>query len=163
MKKSILVSCTMAVLGFAAIQTVASAQEPSGLEGFWFAVVTPVTCDTHVPIPNALPFNGLNLFSHDGSLTNEAAFPMAVPLRSSGLGGWQHTQGHMYTATFRFFRYQEGGPGLVSFLVMRKVSLTILLNGDQFTSFDMFQDYDAANKPLMVRKLGCNIETNTRL
>jgi hypothetical protein len=47
---------------------------------------------------------------------------------------------------------------------MRKVSLTILLNGDQLTSFDMFQDYDAANKPLNgPGNWGCNIETNTRL
>jgi len=107
------------------------------------------------------------MFSHDGSLTSEAAFPVPSPLRSSGLGSWQHTQGHVYTASFRFFRYQEGGPGLVSFLVMRLVTITILLNGNQFTSFDQFQDYDADNKPLPpggpMPTSGCNIQTATRL
>jgi hypothetical protein len=52
------------------------------------------------------------------------------------LGGWRHTQGQTYTATFRFFRYKDDG----TFVAMRMVSLvTIVIHGDQFTSFGMFQ------------------------
>jgi hypothetical protein len=99
----------------------------------------------------------MNVFAQDGLVTNEAAFLVSVPIRSSGHGTWQHTQGHNYTATFRFFRYNPDG----SFQVMREVTQTITLNGDQFTSTDKFQDFDANNKPLPA--MGCNVETATRL
>jgi hypothetical protein len=145
-------------------------QASNGIEGVWFAVVTPVTCSKpHLPLPNAVSFRGLNMFSHDGSFTNEAAFPAAAPLRSSGLGGWQHTQANMYTTTFRFFRYQETVPGMVSFQVMRKVTITLALDGDTFSSFDEFQDYGADNNPLPPSvppappTSGCNIETAFRV
>ena len=42
MKKRVFQSCTILVLGLAAIQTVASAQETPGIEGVWFADVTAV-------------------------------------------------------------------------------------------------------------------------
>jgi hypothetical protein len=170
MKQRIFVGCTLVVLGLAATQTMASAQEKQdagdtpGLEGVWFAVITPVDCKSRLQVPNAPVFRGLNMFSHDGSFTNEAAFPVPVPLRSSGLGHWQHTQGHTYTATFQFFRYNENGPGLESFLVMRQVALTVTLNGNQFTSFDQFQDFDANLNPITaVGSQGCNIEMARRL
>jgi len=168
MKKGIFRSCTILVLGFAATQTIASAQErrdaeeTPGIEGVWFAIVTPVDCNTHQVIPNAVSFRGLNMFSHDGSFTNDAAFLVPnIPPRGAGLGRWQHTQGQMYTATFQFFRYKPDG----SFLVMRQVTLkTIMLNGDQFTSFDQFQDFDANLNPITsVGSQGCNIETARRL
>ena len=106
MKKRILSSCTLfLVLGFAIAPTSASAQETPGLEGVWFAHITPVDCQTGNVIPNAPSFRGLNMFSHDGSMTNDAAFPVPTLLRSSGLGTWQHTQAQTYTLAFRFFRY----------------------------------------------------------
>ena len=176
MTKQIFSNCTMfLVLGFAAALTNASAQgtaspqETPGLEGVWFAVVTPVTCDTHVPLPSTVPpgpFRGLNMFSHDGSMTNEAAFlTPGIPPRSGGVGTWQHTQAQLYTATFRFFRYKDDG----SFLAMRKVTLkTIMLYGGQFTSFDEFQDFDDHNNPMQPTPggpptSGCNIENAVRV
>jgi len=97
------------------------------------------------------------MFGHDGSLTNEAAFLTSSPRRSSGLGAWRHAQAQTYTGAFRFFRYNADG----SLMVMRRVATTILLNGDQFTSFDKFQDFDANNNPLPTT--GCNIVTATRV
>jgi hypothetical protein len=96
------------------------------------------------------------MFGHDGSLTNEAAFLVSSPRRSSGLGAWQHTQAQRYASTFRFFRYNPDG----SFLAMRQVTSTIVLNGDQFTSVDTFQDFDANNNPN--QSTGCNIVTGIR-
>jgi hypothetical protein len=167
MKKQIFSSCTMFfAIGLAATQTLASAQETPGLEGVWLSVVTPVDCVTHAPI-NAPSFRGLNMFSHDGSMTNDAAFlvpPNPIARRGAGLGGWQRTQGQTFTATFRFFRYNNIDG---AFLSMRRVTLvTINLHGDQFTSFDMFQDFDAQTPPqpiLMPGSTGCNMEQATRV
>src|SRR5439155_5532033 len=100
--KRILGSCTILLLGLAATQTIAPAQATPDLEGIWYNVVTPVDCTLHIPT-GAPSFHLLLMFSHDGSLTTEAAFPVGSPLRSGAVGSWQHTQGHMYTATFRFF------------------------------------------------------------
>jgi hypothetical protein len=155
--KRILGSCTILLLGLAATQTIASAQETPGLEGVWFADITPVNCQTGTPIPNVLPFRVLNMFGHDGSLTNESANLVPTPLRSSGVGTWRHTQAQTYTATFRFFNYNPDG----SFMLMRKVAFTIMLNGDHYTSIHQFQDFDANNNPLP--NMGCNIGTATRL
>jgi hypothetical protein len=161
--KRIFGSCTILLLGLAVTQTLASAedQETPGLEGIWYNVVTPVDCIHHIPT-GAPPFHLLLMFSHDGSLTTEAAFPVGSPLRSSAVGGWQHTQGHMYTATFRFFRYKEDGPGLVSFLVNRLVTVTIVLNGDQLMTLDSQQDFDADYQPIP-GTAGCAVETGRRL
>jgi len=157
MKKRIFQNCTILVLGLAAIQTVASAQETPGVEGVWFADVVAVDCQTGAVIPNVTPFRGLYIFSHDGSLTNEAAFLVPSPRRSSGLGTWRHTQAQSYTSTFRFFRFNPDG----SFLVMRRVSSTIVLSGNEFTSIDKFQDFDANNSA--ISSMGCNIVTAIRV
>jgi hypothetical protein len=156
MKKRIFRSCTILVLGLAATQTIVPAQEAGEtLEGVWIANVTGRDCQTGAPLPG-IPFRALSLFSHDGSLTNEAAFFAPSPRRSSGLGAWRLTQGHVYTSTFRFFRYNPDG----SFLAMRKITLTIELNGDQFTSMDVFEEFNADNVLVLT---GCNTETATRV
>ena len=156
MKKSILRGCMFALLALAATQTRVSAQATPGLDGTWFNVVIPADCQTFNPIPGAPTFRGLYLFGHDGSLTNEAAFFVVTPRRSSGLGTWRHTQAQSYAGSFQFFRYNPDG----SFLSLRKVTTTIELNGDQFTTKDMFQDFDANNVP--TQSTGCNIVVATR-
>ena len=138
MKKHFLKSCTMLILGLAATQGAASAQEP-GLDGLWLANITSVDCQTKQPLP--VTFRALYMFGQDGSLTTEAAFFMASPRRSSGLGAWQHTTAHAYTSTFWFFRYNPDG----SFLSMREVSSAIQLNGNQYTTSDTVLEYDASN------------------
>ena len=66
----------------------------------------------------------------------------------------------MYAGTFWFFRYNPNG----TFLAMRKVSTTILLNDDRFTSTDKFEDYDANNNPISgAGSSGCNTVTATRV
>jgi hypothetical protein len=44
---------------------------------------------------------------------------------------------------------------------MRKVTQTLVVNGDQYTSVDQFQDFDLNNNPLPTT--GCNIESGTRV
>src|ERR1043166_4817288 len=106
MKTQIFSSCTMClVLGFAATQRPAAAQATPGLEGVWFAEVTPINCVTRLPIPNVTPIHSLHMFGHDGSFTNESASLGPTPIRSSGVGRWDRTQGQMFTAAFQFFNY----------------------------------------------------------
>ena len=158
MKQRIFSSSTLLlVLGFAAMVTNASAQATPGIEGVWFAHITPVDCQTGNVIPNAPSFRGLNMFSHDGSITNDAAFQVPTLLRSSGLGTWRHTQAQAYTLAFRFFRYNADG----TFAAMRKVTQTLVVNGDQYNSVDRFQDFDLNNNPLPTT--GCNIENAVRV
>ena len=161
MKKNTL-SCTMIpVLVVAAMQTSAYAQATPRLEGVWFSIVTPIDCTTHNDIQGAATFRGLNMFSQDGSFTNEAAFLVSnIPARSGGVGQWQHTQGHMYTAAFRFFRYK---PADGTLMVVRLVTLqTITVSGNQYTSIDQFQDFDDKLNPIF-GSTGCNREDAVRL
>jgi len=158
MKKQILSSCAMLAFSFAATLTNASAQATPGIEGVWFAHIRAVDCQTGNVLP--IEFRALNMFSHDGSMTNDAAFPqgpMPILLRSSGLGSWQHTQAQTYTLAFRFFRYNPDG----SFAAMRRVTQTLVVNGDQYTSVDRFQDFDLNNNPQPTT--GCNIESAIRV
>jgi len=155
MKKRIFRICTILVLGLAAMQTIALADDDSpGIEGLWFANGTPADCQTLTPLgPTGL--RALYMFSHDGSLTTEAAFFGPSPRRSTGLGAWRHAQGRTFTSTFWFFRYNQDG----SFLEMREVTLNIQLNGDQFTTVDKVDVYDANGQLIST---GCAISRATR-
>jgi hypothetical protein len=155
--KRILGSCTILLLGLVATQTIASAQATPGLEGVWSGEITPVNCQTGMPI-DALPFHVLHMFGHDGSFTNESANLVATPAsrRSSGVGHWQHTQAQTYTAAFQFFVYNPDE----SFMLLRRVSLTITLAGDSFTSVNQVQDFDWYNQLV---SMGCTISTAKRI
>ncbi len=145
MKRHIFRGGAILVLALAASLATASAQDGPGLQGTWFANVTNIDCQSKVPLSS---FRALYMFGHDGSYTTEAAFFAPSPRRSSGLGSWQHAQAQSYTAVFWFFRYNADG----SFLATREVTQTIQLNGDQFTSFDQFTEYDANDR---VTSTGC--------
>ena len=152
------------VLGMAAVPALLSAEGPPALDGVWSAVVAPAVCGSFINIPGAPTFRGLYMFSHDGSLTNEAAFPAAfeppaILQRSSGVGAWRHTQAQTYTGSFRFYRYNSDN----SFHALRVVTTTIVLAGDHFFSQDMFQDFDLDNHPVSPAVTGCNTVVGTRV
>jgi len=160
--KRIFGSCTILVLALAATPSFLPAQQTPGLDGVWFATVTPAVCGSFVSIPGAPTFRGLYMFSPDGSLTNEAAFSTASPpilQRSSAVGAWRHAQAQIYTASFRFFRYDSDN----SFQALRVVTTTILLAGNSFFSRDMFQDFDFNGKPVSPPVTGCNTVVASRV
>lgn len=167
MKRHVFGSCTILALALAITPVSALADgEQKGLEGVWLADITPAYCDgTWRPLPNVLPFKGLYMFGHDGSLTNEGAFPVSTPRRSSGLGAWQHAQAKKYTARFQFFRYKDDFATLPddgTFLSLRRVVSAIVLQDDQFTSQDAFQDFAINNSPIPGSS-GCNTVIATRI
>ena len=85
-------SCTILFLGLAAMPDDCCRRRGArpGLDGVWFADVTPADCGSFLIIPGAPTFRGLYMFGHDGSLTNEAAFPAASsrPLILSAVPAW---------------------------------------------------------------------------
>jgi hypothetical protein len=155
-KKHIFSYILVFFVGLGATQAAAWAQDTPGLDGVWRAEVFPADCQTGAILSNTF-FLGLNMFGHDGSFTNDAAFQTSTPRRGVGVGSWQHTQGHAYTLSFQFFRYNADG----SFLALRKVTAALVLNGDQYATFDKFQDYDINNNPLPAT--GCNVERAARV
>jgi len=95
----------------------------------------------------------LNLFIHDGSLTETAV----NVLRTPSVGTWRHLEGQTYTSTFTFYRYNPDG----TFASRAKVTRTIELNNDgsKFTSTGTVEDFDANN---VLISTACPTETATR-
>jgi hypothetical protein len=152
MTKHILRSCIIvALLALTAMQPMASTHEAPRLEGVWKVSVTVRDCATGdvIRTPRAL-----NLFMHDGSVTETAD----NPLRSSSVGQWRHLQGNSYTSTFWFFRRNPDG----TFAATVKVTRTIELSddGDHFVSTGTVEDFNADG---VVISSACSTETAERL
>jgi hypothetical protein len=157
--KRIFGSCTMLLLGLAATQTIASAEETPGLEGTWISNVTPVDCQTGAPLalmPNA---RLLYLFNHDGSVLDEPVFlpPMTGLRLSGGLGTWRHAQAQTYDFRLRLWVYKTDN-SIAAMVVFTK---TIELSGDVFfVRKGVRQDFDV-NGTLLSQS--CLAETATRV
>ena len=160
MKKPILRSSAIAALLLAATQTIVSAQETAdaeharkeipGIEGVWTANVSIRDCQTGDVIRSV---RALNLFIHDGSLTETAV----NVLRTPSVGTWKHLEGQTFNSTLTFFRYNPDG----AFASRAKVTRTIELSedGSEFTSTGTVEDFDANN--VLISK-ACPTETATR-
>ena len=160
MKKRILRSSAMAALLLAATQTIVSAQETAddehcrkearSIEGVWTANVTIRDCKTGDVIRSV---RALNLFIHDGSLTETAV----NVLRTPSVGTWRHVEGQTYASTFNFFRYNPNG----TFASRAKVTRSIELSddGSGFTTTDTVADFDANDALISTT---CATETATR-
>ena len=136
MKKPICEICAIVALGFAATQTVASAQETPGLEGPWIANVTVRDCQTGAVIRTV---RELALFIHDGSFTQAGATVTGTPNpRTSAVGAWRHATGDTYNGTFQFIGLTPAG----TFATMALGTRVIVLNGDHWTSNDVLQFVD---------------------
>jgi len=151
MKKALVTACMMLILGVAPTHAMAWAEEGSGLDGVWRVSVTVRTCDTGDLIRNV---RAMNLFIHDGSMTETAA----SALRSSSVGTWRHLQDRTYEATFRFFRYTPDGGFASTAKVMRTITLSD--DGRRFTSQGKVEDFDGGGASISV---GCSTETAIRV
>lgn len=160
MQRHILQTFAVVALVIAAAPTIVSAQEPaddehsrrevSGIEGVWSSNVTIRDCQSGDVIRSV---RALNLFIHDGSLTETAV----NVLRTPSVGTWRHLEGHTFTSTFTFFRYNLDG----TFASRAKVTRTIKLreDGGEFTTTGTVEDFDANN---VLISTACATETATR-
>ena len=137
-------------LVLAASNATASAEHAPRLQGVWNVSVTVRNCDTGQVIRQ---LHALNLYIHDGSMTETAA----NFLRTPSVGTWRQVHGDTYTSMFEFFRYNPDG----SFATLARVTRTIELNeeGTRFTSTGTVEDFNADSVRVA---LGCSTETAVR-
>jgi hypothetical protein len=152
MTKHILRICMIiALLTLTVTHPVALAHEPPSLEGAWKVSVTVLDCATGTVIRTP---RALNMFMHDGSVTETAD----NPLRGPSVGQWRRLQGNNYTSTFWFLRRNPDG----TFAATVKVTRTIELTDDRnhFVSTGTVEDFDADG--VMISS-ACATETAERL
>jgi hypothetical protein len=121
------------------------------IEGVWSAQVTIRDCSSGSTVRT---FRGLQMFGHGGQLTATNNGPTVM--QGPSLGVWQKGSGSgQYTATFRFFRYNADG----TFAGSQRVTRTIQLSGDQFTSTISAQVLDPNDQVLQTI---CGTEASSR-
>ncbi len=142
--------CTLLTLGFAASQTILSAQERNDLEGVWSVSVNVTNCQTGAPIRTLV---SLQQFRPDGSLIETAN----TASRGISEGVWGYAGNRDVAALYWFFRFNPDG----TFASRASVTDKIVLGAKgEFNSTGMVLDYDATGKLLTT---GCFTHTATRL
>jgi hypothetical protein len=155
MKYSMLKSMSTVLAGFIFCVTFSSSAVQANslersIEGTWRTVVTPVNCQTGVPV--APPFPGILSFEKGGTLAGTSA-----PV-TAAFGIWQADQGSQsYSFSFTNFRYDAAGV-LIGSQVVRQ-TLVLDPSGNDFTSSGTVQ---LLNLGGVVIGSGCAISTATR-
>lgn len=137
-------------LGFAASQTVLSAQEGNGLEGVWSVSVTVVNCQTGAPIRTVA---SLQEFRHDGSMIETAN----TASRGISEGVWAYAGDNTVAAAYWFYRYNPDGTFASRASITDKITLG---QAGEFTSAGVVKDYNASGSLLTT---GCFTHAATRL
>jgi hypothetical protein len=140
---------TILALGLAGAQP-SAADQPTHLQGVWHVSVEVRNCETGEIVRT---LRALNMFVHDGSMTETAA----NILRGPSVGTWRRVQHDTYTSMFEFFRFNPDG----TFASTARVTRTIELANDgmEFTSTGTVEDFNAQNVRVSV---GCATETAVR-
>ena len=142
--------CTIVALGFAASQTLLTAQEKSPLDGIWSVSVTVTNCQTGAPIRTVA---SLQQFRPDGSMVETAN----TASRGISEGVWGYSGGRTVAAFYWFYRYNPDGTFASRASVTDKI---VQSSEDQFTSSGEVLDYDANGNLLTT---GCFTHSATRL
>jgi hypothetical protein len=143
--------CMILVFGFAAAQTIVSAEDGDGLEGIWSVSVTVTSCTDGSPIRTVA---SLQQFRRDGSMIETAN----TGARGISEGVWGRAGNDTFPALYWFYRVN---PATGAFVSRASVSDKIVLGEKgQFTSAGTVTDYDANGNLLTV---GCFTHTATRL
>jgi hypothetical protein len=142
--------CLLLTLGFAASQTVLSAQEKGMIDGVWSLSVTVVDCQTNAPIRTVA---SLQQFRPDGSLTETANSAS----RGISEGVWGFASDSTVATVYWFYRYNPDGTFRSRASATNKITLG---QPDHFTAVGMVKDYDANGNLLST---GCVTQTATRL
>ena len=151
MKKTMLCAFASIAMALAGSQTTVLAQGNHSLDGTWDISVTVLNCQTGALIRTV---NSLQMFSHDGSLTETAN----TATRGGSVGKWTHVDGNTYTTQFWFYRYNPDG----TFKSMAEGLNKVQLSGDgtHFTASGTVTDYDATGNVISV---GCVTHAARRL
>ena len=142
--------CAISAIGLAALLPTLQAQERGALDGVWVVNVTVTNCQTGALIRTV---GSLQAFHRDGSVVETAN----TASRGISEGTWHPAGGHMYDATYWFFRYTATG----TFASIAKVTDKITLRSDgKFTSVGTVEDFDANGNSISI---GCFVHSADRL
>jgi hypothetical protein len=154
MIKHIFRACPVAGLSFVLAQVAWGQNGPpqSRIEGVWQVNVAVNNCTTGALIRAV---HAMNMFLADGKMTETAG----NFLRSNSLGSWSYLGDQKFSATFRFFRYDQNG-NVASIAVVEQVDV-LSRDGNSFTSNGTVTDYNVDTGAFITQ--GCAVETATRL
>jgi len=129
------------------------------VQGVWRTMVTPVNCQTGLPVAPAFP--GLFTFNQGGTMSEygiNSAQGQTPALRSPSHGVWQREQGLQdYSFKFTFLRYNASGV----FIGTQKITAALKLgaSGNEFTTHAAIEVFDAFNNQIAT---GCATTAGTR-
>jgi hypothetical protein len=131
----------------------AGAGSHNGLKGTWRLQLTVRDCKTGQALRT---FPAVFTFAQGGTATVITAGQLPS-LATPGLGVWQHTEGHNYTAVTDAFVFSPAGVWIQTHRLTRAIQVSI--DGDQFTDTVALQILDTAGNPIAT---GCATSLATR-
>lgn len=151
-----LVLASLLVLGSGLTATAQSgnAESPNGLEGTWRVQLTVSDCQTGQVLRT---FPARFAFAKAGTLTVTTAgqFPA---LNTTGLGIWQHTNGHSYSAVSESFIFSPAGAWTSTSRLTRVIEVNN--DGDEFTDTVALQIFDTSGNQIVT---GCGTSVGSRM
>lgn len=131
----------------------ANAGSHNGLEGTWHVQVTVRDCQTGAVLRT---FPGLFAFAKGGTVTNTTAgqFPA---LFTPGVGVWQHTTGHSYSAVLEAFVFSPAGVWIQTNRFTRSIELDG--DADEFTDTIKLEIFDTSGNLIVT---GCGTSVASR-
>jgi hypothetical protein len=133
MKNSLKRSIVVSMFSIACCMSLYAFTFERSIEGTWRTVVTPINCQTGVPV--ASPFPGLLTFNKGGTLTGTSTVAASV------YGVWEMVRGSQnYNFAFTNFRYDPAGVLIGSQVVRQDASMDE--SRDDFTSTGTVQMLD---------------------
>jgi len=124
-----------------------------GLEGGWRLQLTVRDCNTGQALRT---FPAVFTFTQGGTATVITAGQLPS-LATPGMGVWQHTEGHNYTAVTDAFVFSPAGVWIQTHRLTRAIQVSI--DGNEFTDTVALQIFDTGGNPIAA---GCATSVATR-
>ena len=129
-----------------------------GLVGTWRVQGTPLNCATGQPL-GIPPFPARISFSRGGTAIAVVSNPAVQPgQRTPSLGAWHATGLQTFSLVHEAFILFDGG---IFHKGTHRITETIQVNGDQYTSVASSQFYDATGAP--IGNPGCSMSAGQRM
>ena len=140
--------------GLTATAQSVNAVSPNGLEGTWRVQLTVRDCQSGQALRT---FPALFAFAKGGTLsvTSTGQFPA---LSTSGLGIWQHTNGHSYSAVSESFIFSPAGAWAQTHRLTRAIEVSN--DADAFTDTVALQIFDTNGNQIVA---GCGTSVGSRM
>jgi hypothetical protein len=143
------------LLVFTVTANAQSTHSANGLSGTWRVQVTLQNCATGAPLGPA--FQSLLAFHDGGTMSGTTANPaFAAGQRSSDFGVWDFQGNQTYTAVSEAYILFNGVPFQRG---TQRISQTITVDGDSFSSIAVVQFFDANRTQYLA---ACAVATATR-